>query len=205
MKIFIAIGLVATLAAGYFVISDRARMVKRLEKVEKQAAEVTDREPVAALPIPVQISQPILQLPPEINASAAPVASAETQPIPDPPSEDAADPDAFKARASAELDEFFDHLAKTSTTRTVQSDLQEAFGKLQLPQAPIPALDCRGSVCRAEFSKMDDALAHELLMKMTKIGWGGPMTAFITDGPQGAKSVRVFAASSGTPMPLPHG
>ncbi len=179
-------------------------MLRRLEKAEKHAIELTEKEPVPAAPMPVQISQPIIQLLPAVNTAT--VASAEAQPIATPPrEEEEADAEAFKAQASAELEDFFEHLAKTSTTRTVQSDLQEAFGKLQLPQAPTPALDCRGSVCRAEFSRMDDVHAHELLMKMTTIGWTGPMTAFIMDGSQGAKSVRVFAAAKGASMPMPHG
>jgi len=202
MKIVFAIGLVAMLAVGYLVISDRARMARRLENIEAHEAELTKREPLPAAPVPVQISQPTIQLLPAANA--APVASVEAQPIAAPPPEEE-DPDAFKARVGSELNEFFEHLAKTSTTRAVQSDLQEAFGKLQLPNAPAPALDCRGSVCRADFSSLDDPLAHQLIMRMSTIGWTGPMTAFITEDQRGAKSVRVFAAAQGAEMPLPHG
>ena len=203
MKLLFVIGLAATLATIYFVISDRTRMMKRLDTVEKSAAEQAEKEATPSVAIPVQTSQPIIQLAPAVSAAA--VASAEAPSFPAASTEGEPDPEAFKAQASAELEQFFEHLTKSSTTRIVQSDLQEAFGKLQLPNAPNPDLDCRGSVCRAEFARMDDALAHELLMRMTTIGWTGPMTAFITDGPGGAKSVRVFVASRGAQMPLPHG
>jgi len=207
MKVFIAVGLAAAIFTGYLVISDHNRLVKRLEKIEQSERAVTGEgaeQKTPAVPTPLAVLAQTLPSMPVVLAP--PVASAAAAAPPSDADEAAVDPGPNKEEFSASLDDFFARQpVATASSRTLRSDLQAALGKLQLPEAALPAVDCRGSMCRADFPKLDEGHARELLMQMTSIGWNGPMTAFMVEGDKGQKQVRVFAAAQGAELPLPHG
>jgi len=207
MRLVLAIGMAAAILVTYLVITDRARLAKRLEQVERaQAAARQERESAPAATAALPPLELLARAVGTVPVVAAPAASAPVAKEPNAPVEEAADPGPSKEEFSASLDDFFaQQPPSTSNSRTLRSTLQDWFAKLQLPAANLPEVDCRGSMCKAEFPKLDEAHARDLLMQVTSLGWPGPLTAFMVDGNNGAKQVRLFAAAAGSPLPMPHG
>ena len=197
LVLFAAAAVLAFIA--YFVMTDRRRAeprparLERLERVGQPGRAASQGRETVQL-----VERSALGEPAWAMTSAVQGARAED------PSEAVQDPGPDKEQYSAEIQDTFARQPVTSTSRSVRADLSESLKNLQLADAETPTIDCRGSMCRADFADLDSGRAHDLLSQLTSITWLGPMTAFILDDERGRKSVRVFAAQKGAELRMPH-